>query len=413
MSLSGKRVLLGVTGSIAGYKAAELVRALTCAGADVRVIMTENAEQFVGPLTFRTLTGHPVATSEFEPEVEGRIFHISLIQESDVFLVAPATANILAKAARGVADDLLSTSLVTATCPIIFVPAMNPRMYLNEQTQANVADLRSRGMTVMAPGEGVLACGEEGIGRIPSTDEIVAELQRQVARSAELSGKRVVVTAGATREYIDPVRFITNRSSGKMGYAVAEALRARGADVVLISAAALPKPYGVEVAPVSTGEDMEKAVLGAFDTADAVVMASAVCDFRPAKYEKDKIKRRGRKIDLTFVEAPDILAELGKLRGKQQGKQQGRQLGKQVLVGFAAETKDLLANAKTKLKEKNLDMVFANDVTAADAGFEVDTNKGFLVDRSGGVTDIPTASKREVAEIIVDHLAALMEQHAK
>jgi len=398
--LKGKLITLGVTGSIAAYKAAELASLLAKAGADVHVVMTAGAQKFVAPATFAALTGNPVHTDMFAGAAGAGgspLPHIELAK-AHLLVVAPATANILAKAAHGVADDLLSTVILAARGPVLFCPAMNVHMYRNPATRANIATLREYGCRVLEPGAGRLACGEEGEGRLPEPAEIVAEITRLLGGPAkDLQGLSVLVTAGGTREPIDPVRFISNRSSGKMGYALARAAAARGADVTLVSApTALPAPAGVKVVLVETAQQMFAAVLEHFPQADLVLKAAAVADYRPAKPAEQKIKKEGETLVLELTRNPDILLELG--RRKKPG---------QVLVGFAAETENLLANARRKLAEKNVDLLVANDVTRPGAGFGADTNIVKLIYRDGKVVDLPLLEKTVLADRILDAALAL------
>jgi len=393
---------LGVTGSIAAYKAAELASLLSKAGADVHVIMTASAQKFVAPATFATLTGNPVQTDLFAGTdglggAGGPLLpHIELAK-ADLLVVAPATANILAKAAHGLADDLLSAALLAAPGPVLFCPAMNVHMYRNPATQANLAALKKYGHHVLEPGKGPLACGETGEGRLPEPPEIVAEIARLLGPAKDLQGLSVLVTAGGTREPIDPVRFLSNRSSGKMGYALAGAAAVRGADVTLVTApTALAVPGGVKAVLVETAQQMFEAVLEHFPRADIVIKAAAVADYRPARTAAQKIKKEGETLVIELVKNPDILLELGRL--KKPG---------QVLVGFAAETENLLANARRKLEKKNVDLLVANDVTRPGAGFGADTNLVKLIYRDGRVVDLPLMKKTELAHRILDAALAL------
>lgn len=396
--MKGKTVILGVTGSVAAYKAVEIARRLMDKGATVKVVMTEAATRFITPLTFETLTRQPVATSMFNESPAGKIYHLSLSEEADLILVAPATANILAKAARGIADDLLSTALTSATCPLIFAPAMNSKMYQSQTVQDNIAVLSQRGAQVLPSGVGKLACDREGIGRLPGVAQIIEAVERNLQQSKQLCSKTIVVTAGGTREFLDPVRFISNRSSGKMGYALARAAWRRGAQVVLISGpTALPSPYGIELISVVTTEEMRQAVLKHFKGADAVIMAAAVADFKPANVQSQKIKKNKQELTLKLNSTPDILKELGQSKKKDQ-----------VLVGFAAETKDLVKQAKMKLKKKNLDLVVANDVTQPGSGFQSDTNRAILVGTGGKTEKLPLMLKDELADFILERVVALL-----
>lgn len=400
--MKGKLITLGVTGSIAAYKAAEVASLLNKAGADVHVIMTASAQKFVAPATFAALTGNPVQTDLFAgtdgPGGAGGplLPHIELAK-ADLLVVAPATANILARAAHGLADDLLSTTILAAPGPVLFCPAMNVQMYRNPVTQANLTALKKYGYHVMEPGKGPLACGEQGEGRLPEPPEIVAEIARLLGPAKDLQGLAVLVTAGGTREPIDPVRFISNRSSGKMGYALARAAATRGADVTLVSApTALAVPGGVKIILVETARQMFDAVQEHFPRMDIVIKAAAVADYRPARTAEQKIKKEGESLVVELVKNPDILLELG--RRKKPG---------QVLVGFAAETENLLANARRKLEEKNVDLLVANDVTRPGAGFGTDTNVVKLIYRDGKVVDLPLMEKTVLADRILDAVLAL------
>jgi phosphopantothenoylcysteine decarboxylase/phosphopantothenate--cysteine ligase len=386
------RIALGVSGGIAAYKACEIVRGLTTAGAEVEVILTRNATRFVTPLTLETLSGRRAHLDLFDRSDPAAVQHIELARSVDAFLVAPATANVLAKLARGIADDLLSTFFLAVTGPVIVAPAMNTRMLQHDAVQASLALLRQRGVLVIDPESGWLAERESGWGRLADPARIVAATIEAARRSTQLEGKKVVVTAGPTREPIDPVRFVSNRSSGKMGYALASALARRGASVVLVSGPVeLPVPYGVEKVPVETSEEMRRAVLAAVSEAHAVFMVAAVSDFLPRESPR-KIKKEGGSLTLTLEEGPDILAELGR-------RKEGT-----ILVGFAAETEDLLEGARKKLVAKNLDWVVANDVSRPDLGIGSDRNQVTILDRAGARVDVPAASKAEVAEAILDRI---------
>ncbi len=396
--LKGKFITLGVTGSIAAYKAAEVASLLAKAGADVHVIMTAGACKFVAPATFAALTGNPVHTDLFGGAGGRLIPHIELAK-AHLLVVAPATANILAKAAHGLGDDLLSATILAAKGPVLFCPAMNVQMYRNPATQANIAALKRYGHRVLEPGRGQLACGEQGEGRLPEPEEIFEEIARLLGPAQDMRGLRVLVTAGGTREPIDPVRFISNYSSGKMGYALARAAAARGAAVTLVSApTALAPPGGVQVVFVETAQQMYEAVLEHFPQADIVVKAAAVADYRPAKTAEQKIKKEGETLVIELERNPDILFELGR-----------RKQPHQVLVGFAAETENLLANARRKLAEKNADLLVANDVTRPGAGFGADTNIVKLIYRSGETVDLPLMEKTALADRILDAALSLRE----
>ena len=387
------RVALGVTGGIAAYKAPEIVRGLDQAGVEVQVVLTRNAEHFVTPLTLQTLSRRRVLRDTFAMDAEETVRHVDLARDLDAFVVAPATANALAKMAHGIADDLLSTFHLAVTAPTLVAPAMNTRMWEHAAVRESVARLRARGVTIVDPDSGWLAENEVGVGRMAEPAAIVAATLRAARRGRQLAGKRILVTAGPTREPVDPVRFLSNRSSGKMGYALAEAAFARGASVVLVSGpVALAPPHGVEVLRVETAEEMRRAVLAVGDV-DAVLMAAAVADHAP-QAAPSKIKKTGGTLTLTLDPGPDILAELGSL-GKDK---------RALLVGFAAETDDLLANAREKLRAKNLDFIVANDVSRSDRGFDADTNAVTVLDCAGGKLDVPLGSKRQVAEAILDRV---------
>lgn len=391
-SLSGVRLVLGVTGSIAAYKAVSLLRLLSREAATVTVVMTAGACRFVTPLTFEVLSGAHVATDLFEAHQE--MLHLSLPEQADAIVIAPATANCLAKAALGLADDLLSTMLLTTQCPVIFAPAMDGDMWQHPTVVEHVAALRTRGAIIVEPENGPLASGRLGQGRLADEQRILAAVHNAVHPRRDWSGRKVLISAGPTQEAIDPVRFISNRSSGKMGYALAEAARARGAEVVLVSGpTALPSPAGIEYCPVTTAEEMRKAIVHRFAWSDTVIMAAAVADFRPATPSGRKIKkRRGPLTQLELEATDDILRELGERRTSQ------------VLVGFAAETEDLLAHAQEKLHAKGVDLLVANDVTAAGSGFGSDTNRVVLLTREGAPEELPLLPKREVADCILDRI---------
>ena len=388
-------IVVGVTGGIACYKAVELVRLLVKSENCVRVIMTRSATEFVTPLTFQTLSGNPVALETFDLTQESQIGHIQLADSADLFVIAPATANIIGKIAAGIADDLLTTVLMATRAPVLVAPAMNIHMFEHPILQENIRKLRRIGYQVLEPSEGFLACGYEGRGRLPEPEKIAEEIERLLG-AKDLSGERLLITAGPNREPIDPVRYVSNRSSGKMGYALAHAAIRRGAEVVLISGpTALAAPAGARLVPVITAEEMRNAVLREFDQSTSVVMAAAVSDYRVASAATQKIKRGKGTLELRLEPNPDILKELGV-----------RKDGK-LLVGFAAETEALLANARKKLREKNLDMVVANNVAEAGSGFDGDTNIATIVDRTGAVQSLPLMSKGELADRIYDHLLAL------
>jgi phosphopantothenoylcysteine decarboxylase/phosphopantothenate--cysteine ligase len=393
--LLGRRVLLGVTGGIAAYKACILTRLLRLRGAQVRVVMTRSAERFVGPATFAALSDHRVYTDLFEEEPG--VLHIRLAHEADVVVVAPATANVIAKLAFGIADDLLTSTLLEARGPFVLAPAMHTGMWENDATQSNVATLVERGARIVGPSHGSLAAGDEGIGRMSEPEAILAAVEELLARGRDLAGRRVVVTAGPTWEPIDPVRFIGNRSTGRMGFAVAAEAFGRGADVTLVvGPGTIEPPEGPAVVSVTTAEEMRDAVLRAAEGADAVVMAAAVADFRPETTAGSKIKKEGGAPELRLVPTPDILAELG-ARG-----------GERVLVGFAAETDDVEAEGRRKLERKGVDLLVANEVGREGTGFGSETNRAAIVSRTGEDESLRDWTKPELASAICDRLAKLL-----
>lgn len=395
MSFTGKRILLGVSGGIAAYKAAELARKLVLAGARVKVVMTRAAQEFVGPLTFQALTGEKVATTMFGPGSEP-LEHVALGQEVDAIVLAPATANLIGKVAVGIGDDLLTTILLAATRPILLCPAMNAEMWANPVVKQNLDLLRTRGLKVMEPEAGELACGAVGLGRLPAPELIVEALTRLVSPQ-DLAGRRLLVTAGPTHEDLDPVRFLTNRSSGKMGYALARVGWRRGAEVSLVSGpTALIAPYGVELLEVRSAREMLAAVRQRFRRVDALLMAAAVGDYRPTRARTQKIKRGPGAEQFQLTPNPDILKEIGPLKTGQ------------VVVGFAAETQNLEIEARRKLAAKGLDLIVANDVQRPDSGFAVDTNQVILIPREGEAEALPLLTKEEVAERILDWVARLL-----
>ena len=398
--LKGKKIVLGVTGGIAVYKAVDLVSRLRKQGCEVRVVMTEHAQQFVTPLTFKEISGNQVAVSMWSSNQEFNVEHIALANWADAFVVAPATANIIAKMAYGLADDLLSTTLLAAQAPIVVCPAMNTGMYENVATQENIAKLKSRGVTVMPPAVGKLACGTSGAGRLPEPQEIVEFLNAFFAkREGDLRGLKVLVTAAGTREPIDPVRFVGNRSSGKMGYAVAQMAAERGAEVLLVSGpSALSIPANVKAIKVETTNEMLEACLESYDKVDIVIKAAAVADYRPRDVAEQKIKKKtDDALTVVMDKNPDILKTLGAKKTHQ------------VLVGFAAETQNLLENARDKVVKKNLDMIVANDVTAAGAGFNADTNIVKFLFANGEVRSLEQMPKVDVANCILDEALKIRE----
>lgn len=392
-----KQIVLGITGCIGAYKAAELVRALKKEGFAVQVVMTAAAREFVTPLTLETLSEKPVICELFGEGREEGTRHISLTEECDLLLVAPATANIIGKFANGIADDFLSTLFLANRAPVLMAPAMNSQMLAHPAVQSNLTTLRDRGIDIIEPGEGWLACGWIGKGRLAEPEEIVSRVKHELAQEAGLSGESLLVSAGPTAEPIDPVRMLTNRSTGKMGFRLAEAARDRGARVVLVSGpSAEPDPPGVEVLRVRTAEEMKKAVLSRLEDSTVVVMAAAVADYRPEAQETSKIKKGAGPLELKLVRTDDILLEVGRRRRPEQ-----------TIIGFAAETEDLEARAKQKLQAKKLDLVVANDVSKEGAGFGTDTNEVLLVSAEGPTEALPLMSKREVAERVLDRIEVL------
>ena len=389
------RIVLGVSGGIACYKAVELVRLLVKAGFSVQVIMTRGAMEFVTPLTFQTLSGNPVATETFNLTQESEIGHINLADSADLFVIAPATANIIGKIANGIADDLLTTVIMATQAPVLLAPAMNIHMYENPIVQENLRKLGRVGYHLLEPAEGFLACGYEGKGRLADPEKIAEEIQK-LLRKKDLTGERLVITAGPNREPLDPVRYLSNRSSGKMGYALARAALRRGAEVTLVTGpTALEAPAGARMIAVTTASEMRAAVNQEFAKSTAVIMAAAVADFRPVVRADQKIKRGKGPIELRLEPNPDIVKELGQ---KKTGK---------LLVGFAAETENLTANAAKKLSDKNLDMIVANNVAVVGSGFDGDTNIATILDRTGATQSLPLMSKDELADRIYDHFLAL------
>ncbi|MBI4391217.1 MAG: bifunctional phosphopantothenoylcysteine decarboxylase/phosphopantothenate--cysteine ligase CoaBC [candidate division NC10 bacterium] len=395
--LEGKRILLGVSGSIAAYKAVELLRELIRRGAEVRCAMTGGAGRFVAPLTFQTLSRKPVLTDLYAQEEGGQIAHIAAAEGADLLVVAPATANTLARFAHGLADDFLTNLYLATRCPVLVAPAMDAEMWRHAATQANVATLRQRGVHFVGPASGELASGLTGPGRLAEPAEIAAAVEAILGRARDLAGRYLLMTAGPTYEPLDPIRFVGNRSSGRMGFALAEAAAARGARVTLVTGPThLAPPAGVECVRVETTQEMYEAVLARAAEADAVIKAAAPADYRPSTVAPAKIKKGREVLSMELTPTPDILGELG------------RRKGAAVLVGFAAETEDLVANAREKLRKKNLDLVVANEVGAQGAGFGTETNRVTLIGADGDVESLPLLSKREVAHRVLDRVARLL-----
>lgn len=393
--LRDRQIALGITGSIAAYKAADVASKLTQAGARVDVLMTEAAARFITPLTLRSLTGRPVFLDMFDPNTELAEEHVEIARRSDAVLVAPASADTIARLAQGRADDMVTLTVLATEAPVLIAPAMDHQMYEHEATQANLATLRERGYLIVGPAEGRLASGRVGPGRLVETEVLLGALRQALGRRGDLAGRRIVVTAGGTQEAIDPVRFVGNRSSGKMGYALAEAARDRGAQVTLVAApTALPCPYGVQLVPVRSAREMRDAVAAACPGADALIMAAAVADFQPVEAAEHKIKKAGRTgLTVELAPTPDILSEVG---------------GDFVRVGFKAESQDVTENAREMLGRKGLDLVVANDVTDPQSGFATDTNQVTLIDAQGNAEALPLLSKYEVAQRVLDRVAALV-----
>jgi phosphopantothenoylcysteine decarboxylase/phosphopantothenate--cysteine ligase len=392
--LEGKRIVVGITGSVAAHKGADLVSKLRQAGAEVDVILTPAATHFITPVALQGLSGRPVYTDIFEPKSELAISHVELGRRAEAVVIAPASASTLARIAHGLADNLLSLTVLATEAPVLLAPAMDAHMFQNAATQANLALLQERGMTVVGPLEGRLASGRRGPGRMVEVDTIIGALRQMLGRGGDLAGRKVVVSAGGTQEPIDPVRYVGNYSSGKMGYALAEAARDRGARVVLVSTpVALDTPYGVEAVSVKTAEEMRDAVVAACADADVLIMAAAVADYRPARRARQKVKRTKEQKTLELLPTPDILAEVK---------------GKVLRVGFAAESEHLVENASAKMAKKKLDLIVANDITAAGSGFGTDTNQVAIIDKDGSVESLPLLDKHEVARRILDRVASFL-----
>ncbi len=403
MDLTGKNIVLGVTGGIAAYKSAEVVSRLRHLGADVHVIMTENATRFVSPVTFRTLSANPVATDTFAAPEYWNVKHVALAKLADIFVIAPATANILAKMSAGIADDMLSTTVLATKAPILVAPAMNTGMWTAEATQKNAAVLRERGVVFIGPGTGMLACGDEGAGRMSEPSEIIDAIGKILMQKTDLAGLKILITAGATRERLDPVRFLTNDSSGKMGFALAEASRDRGAEVTLVKGnTTAPLPSGIHTEEIGSAADLLKTMKSYAPAQDIIIQAAAVADYRPLKFSNQKMKKKaGQPLILELTENPDVAAEIGRKKKKSQ-----------LFIGFAAETDHILEHAQGKLTAKNLDMIVANDITKPGAGFNTDTNIAALVTESG-IEQLPIMSKRKLADIILDRITELWRKKQK
>jgi phosphopantothenoylcysteine decarboxylase/phosphopantothenate--cysteine ligase len=397
--LKGKEIVLGVTGGIAAYKAAEFVRLLLKQEARVHVVMTQNGQKFITPLTFQTLSGNPVVTDPFELIEETQIGHIALADLANLIVILPASANIIGKIANGIADDFLSTMVMASKAPVLFAPSMNVNMWENKALQKNIETLRDRDYHFMEPGEGELACHWYGKGRLAELGDVLERME-DILTPKDLKGERILVTAGPTQESIDPVRFITNHSSGKMGYALARVAKQRGAEVVLVSgptSLSLPRS-DINLISVKTAEEMRKAVDTHLKNCSVVIKAAAVSDYRPKEVSRQKLKKTASSVSLEMERTRDILGEIGKKKGKR------------ILIGFAAETEDLVSNARKKLKEKNLDLIVVNDVTKPGTGFASETNQVKFLYPSGEVKDLPMMSKEEVAQVILDEVAGLLKR---
>ncbi|WP_234121100.1 bifunctional phosphopantothenoylcysteine decarboxylase/phosphopantothenate--cysteine ligase CoaBC [Clostridium hydrogenum] len=391
--MNPKNVVLGVSGGIAVYKALDVVSRLKKKGFNVDVIMTKSAEEFVTPLSFQSLSGNQVITNMFDEPKAFEIQHISLAKKADLMLIVPATANIIGKVASGIADDMLSTTIMAAfgRCPVVFAPAMNTNMYKNPILQDNIKKLIKYGYKFIEPSSGRLACGDTGEGKLQDTELIAEMVESMLYDKKDLAGKKVLVTAGPTIAPIDPVRFITNRSTGKMGYAIAKEARDRGAEVTLISGPSnIKAPFGVDFIKVSTNEEMLKQVLDRYDTSDIVIKSAAVADYKPKTYSDLKIKKSEENLNIEFVKDNDILKKLGEIKKSQ------------ILVGFAAESNDLIENAKGKLARKNLDYIVANDITSSDTGFASDENKVFILSKDNSILELNKMSKTDVARELFD-----------
>ena len=397
--LKGKTILLGVTGSIAAYKIAYLASALVKAGAKVHVLMTQNATNFINPITFETLTGNKCLIDTFDRNFQFSVEHVSLAKEADVFMVAPASANVIGKLAHGIADDMLTTTFMACTCPKIISPAMNTRMYENPITQDNLKILEHYGMEVISPASGYLACGDTGAGKMPEPETLLNYILRECACEKDMKGLKVLVTAGPTQEAIDPVRYITNHSSGKMGYAIAKMAMLRGADVTLVSGrTALAPPPFVRVVPVVTARDMYEAVTSVSQEQDIIIKAAAVADYRPANVYEDKVKKQEEQMSIELEKTDDILGYLG------EHKPDG-----QFLCGFSMETENMIGNSRAKLEKKHLDMVAANNLKVAGAGFQGDTNVLTLITQDEDVS-LQLMSKEDAANVILDKILSIQKE---
>ena len=395
--LKGTRIVVGISGGIAAYKSADLVSRLRKKGALIKVVMTKRAEEFITPLTFSSLSGNEVATDMFSCPKEREIQHISLAHWAEYIIIAPATANFIGKVASGIADDLLTTTVMASKAGVVIVPAMNTNMYNNPIVQRNIEDLSRHGYLFFGPAEGNLACGDKGTGRMEEPEAIVEYMEGLAGVKGDLENRTVLVTAGPTREALDPVRFLSNASSGRMGYSIAGTAARRGARVILISGPTnLEPPPSVEFVPVVSALDMYNEVMRRFPECDVAIKTAAVSDYRPASVSQHKIKKTGDGMSLALVRNPDILSELGKIKG-------GR-----ILVGFAAESTNLLEYAREKINKKNLDLIVANDITRKGTGFDSDANEGYILDSAGATEELPRMSKMQMADIILDKVVSLL-----
>ena len=398
MKLENKNILLGVTGGIAAYKSLELVRLLTKQNAVVNVVMTEHAEKFIGKMSFQALSGNPVLADTFDLASGVEIKHISLPDDASLAVVAPATANFIGKVAHGIADDLLTTMMLAMTKPVLIAPSMNVHMYENRIVRDNIARLKQYGYHFIEPNEGWLACGYEGKGRLAEPDQIVEEIELLLTKK-DFQGRHILVSAGPTREYLDPIRFISNPSSGKMGYAIAKAARMRGAEVTLVSGKVnIRPPYGVHFIEVESAQQMFEKINSFFKKTDCIIMSSAVSDFTPSKTSPQKIKKTSEHLDISLDRTKDILSAVAKNKEDR------------IIVGFAAETENVEQYAREKLRQKNMDMIVANNVTEKNSGFDADTNKVLIINRDGTAEDFPLMRKSDLADVILDRISSLFAQ---
>lgn len=400
--LKGKTVLLGVTGGIAAYKSASLASMLVKAGAEVRVLMTENAKNFINPITFESLTGHKCVSDTFDRNFEFQVEHIALAKKADIVMIAPATANVIAKLAHGIADDMLTTTVLASRCPKLIAPAMNTAMYENPVTQDNMKLLVKYGMEIIEPASGYLACGDTGAGKMPEPETLMEYIYRYLAFPKDMDGMKVMITAGPTQEAVDPVRYITNHSSGKMGYSIARVCMLRGADVTLVTGkTALRPPMFVKTVPIVSAKDMYEAVISESDDMDIIIKAAAVADYRPRNVASEKVKKSGDHMSIELERTDDILKYLG------EHKREG-----QFLCGFSMETENMIENSKKKLEKKNLDMIVANNLKVQGAGFGTDTNIVTLITKDT-IAELPIMGKEEVASYLLDKIMEMKNKETK